>query len=240
MSKQAEETEQYNFPGPGEYKILHGEAPDYIPRKSIRLMGVLGAPLAFLAGRGEVDQQHAHMTVDNDKGQLVLTVDDEHPETTHVITGSLSPDANLALFGINTEKRWGVKAFAKFIRTMRYYFADQNQVGQLIADLQKFEGTVTKIFKDHNDPTGDSLYHLEQKVDGVKMERRFKLKVPIFKGYADQTFTVEICYDTKSTTVDLFLISDELYMLEPQIRAELMSFELAKFAEYSFARVVVS
>jgi len=240
MSKQSETTDQYNFAGPGEYKILHGDAPPYEPDKSINITGTLGAPAQFLLGRGPQDDTKCHLLVDNDNGSLTLTINDMATHGKHTIKGSLTPDVNLAAFQINTEKRWGVREFTKFCKMARYYFADEAEVNNLISSLQKFEGTVQKIYKDHNDNSGDSLIHLETKVEGVKMERKFRVKVPVYKGYAPQVFTVEIGFDTKSTVVDLFLVSDELYSLLPKLREEIMSMEIAKFAEYNFARVVVS
>jgi len=173
-------------------------------------------------------------------GSLMLTINDTAPHACHKIKGALTRDVNLAAFQINTEKRWGVREFTKFCKMARYYFADDSEVNNLISSLQKFEGTVQKIYKDHNDNTGDSLIHLETKVEGVKMERKFKVKVPVYKGYAPQVFTVEIGFDTKNTAVDLFLVSDELYSMLPKLREEIMAMELAKFAEYNFARVVIS
>jgi hypothetical protein len=225
---------------PGTYTILHGDAPPFSPQKSISISGTLGAPLAFLVGRGEIDDTKTHLLIDNDKGRLDLMINDTDPHTSHKITGTLSPDANLAAFQINTEKRWGIREFTKFCKMARYYFADESEANNLINELQKFEGNVNKVYKDHNDNTGDSLIHLETKVTGIKMQRTFRLKVPVYKGYAPQVFTVEIGFDTKSTLVDLFLVSDELYALLPKLREELMSMEIAKFAEYNFARVVVS
>lgn len=225
---------------PGVYSLLQGSAPPHKVKKSIELSGVLAAPNQFLVGRGEQDDTKCHLLIDNDAGKLVLVIDDTDPDTTHKITGKLTPDSNLAKFQINGDKRWGIREFTKFCRIMRYYFADESECNRLIGELQKFEGTVTKIIKDHNDSSGDSLMHLETKVEGHKMGRKFNLNVPIYKGYAAHTFSVEIGFDTKSTTVDLYLFSDELYMLEPRVRDDLMSREIAKFADYNFARVVLS
>lgn len=242
MNKQAEEPkENFTMGMPGEYTIRHGEAPDYEPKKSITIDGVLGAPLQFLLGRGQLDETNIHMLVDSDNGSLKLTIGDTHPETTHVVSGKLNTDKNLKSFGINTENRWTVKDFTKFVRMMRYYFADEGECNALISGLQTFEGSVTKVFKEHNDNTGDSSYLLETKVDGIKMLRKFKLNIPLFKGYQKHKFSVEIGFDVStSRTVSIYLFSDELYVIEPQIREELMNMELAKFADYKFAMVYVS
>jgi len=240
MAKTENEDQQFNFGTPGTYRILKGDAEPFAPEKSIDIQGTLAAPLQFLSGRGTVDDTKCHLLIDNDNGSLTLTINDTAPHACHKIKGALTRDVNLAAFQINTEKRWGVREFTKFCKMARYYFADDSEVNNLISSLQKFEGTVQKIYKDHNDNTGDSLIHLETKVEGVKMERKFKVKVPVYKGYAPQVFTVEIGFDTKNTAVDLFLVSDELYSMLPKLREEIMAMELAKFAEYNFARVVIS
>jgi hypothetical protein len=228
------------FGSPGEYSIRYGEAAPVKQNKSIIIDGTLGAPQQFLVGRGLINNERTNLQIFNDTGRLVLTINDNDPHTTDIISGKLTDDTVLKGFQINTEKRWGIREFTKFAKMNRFYFADEAELNSLIASLQKFEATVQKTIKDHNDNTGNSLLHLETKVHDITIVNKFKLRVPIFQGYQTHVFTVEIGLDTKSTAVDLFLISDELYKLIPEVRAELMSMELAKFADYSFARVVVS
>jgi hypothetical protein len=81
---------------------------------------------------------------------------------------------------------------------------------------------------------------LETKVLDVELVSKFDLHIPIFQGYPKHKFKVEIGLDPKSTTVELFLLSDELVMLETQVRESTIEAELKKFDSYSFAKVVVS
>jgi hypothetical protein len=69
---------------------------------------------------------------------------------------------------------------------------------------------------------------------------KFDLLIPIFQGYSKMKFTVEIGLDPKNTTVQLYLISDELIELEIGQREKLIEDELKKFDYFKCSKVVLS
>ena len=219
--------------------IRKGEALPPKADKSISINGTLSAPFQFLQGK-EIDDRKTHLQIRKDIGTLELHIQDTDPYTEHVITGSLKRDSVLQQFKINSDHRWSVREFVKFVKTMRFYFSDKEAHQKLIESLQKWNVMIEKTIKDHNDSSGNSLLMLETKVRDVQLVNKFNLNVPIFQGYPKQTFTVEIGLDPKNTAVDLYLISDELIELEIGVREYTIATELKNFDSFEFSKVVVS
>lgn len=229
---------------PVEMTLREGAAihPKEIAPKSINIFGTLSAPYNFLVGKPALaeEAENIHMLISNENGEITLVIKDQDPFTTHTITGKLTPFADLAKFKINEEARWTVRDFKKFIRTVKVYFADADEVGQLIESLNKWEAKIETIIKQHNNDSGNTLLMLEQKVSDVQLKRIFTLNIPLFKGYQKIKFDVEIGLDPKNTGVDLYLISDQLFEQKILQRETIMADEQAKFDQYSFSKVVVS
>lgn len=222
--------------------IIEGQAKPYKPNKSISLSGTLPAPFEFLIGRGELDQTKMHLLIEKDKGVLTLVIADTDPETTHKIVGKLTEDSALIEFGVNVDAmKWGTRDMVKFLRKMRFYFADKSQHGALIDSLQKWNISVERIFSDHNnDRTGETKMSLETKVNNVTLLNDFVLEIPIYQGYPKVKFRVQIGIDTLQTQAQLYFFSDELVELKNVFREKIINEELEKFNSYTFSKVVIS
>lgn len=222
--------------------ILEGEAKPYKSKKSISISGTLTAPHAFLIGRGELDQTKIHLLIQKDKGALTLVIDDTDPETTHNIVGKLTEDSALIEFGVNNDSRkWGNRDMVKFLRKMKFYFADKSEHSSLIDSLQKWNISVERIFSDHNnDRTGETKMSLETKVNSIQLLNSFVLEIPIYQGYPKVKFKVDIGIDTLQTQAQLYFFSDELIELKNVFREKIIDDELAKFNAFSFSKIVVS
>jgi len=222
--------------------ILEGEAKPYKSLKSIVLAGTLTAPHAFLIGRGEQDQTKIHLLIEKDKGSLTLVIGDTDPETTHKITGKLTEDSALLEFGVNNDSRkWGNRDMVKFLRKMKFYFADKSEHSTLIDSLQKWNISVERIFSDHNnDRTGETKMSLETKVNSIQLLNSFVLEIPIYQGYPKVKFKVDIGIDTLQTQAQLYFFSDELVELKNVFREKILDEELSKFESFTFSKVVMS
>lgn len=227
---------------PKELTIRTGEAEAVKHEKSISITGTLGAPHAFFTGKKDITTpDKIHLLIYNAEGKLKLVMGDRDPWTTHEIVGSLTKDSVLQSFGINASKMWSVRDFVKHIKATKYYFANAEEHKILVEKLQKWSVRVEKVIVDHNDHKGNVNFQLEQKVKEVEgFVDRFTLNIPIFQGYAKLKFTVEIGFEPKNTTVDLFLISDELFELEISNREKLIAEEVGKFADTDFSKIVIS
>lgn len=222
--------------------ILEGQAKPYKPEKSITLSGTLTAPYAFLIGRGELDQTKIHLLIEKDKGALTLILADTDPETTHKILGKLTEDSALLEFGVNNDSRkWGNRDMVKFLRKMKFYFADKSEHTTLIDSLQKWNISVERIFSDHNnDRTGETKMSLETKVNSIQLLNSFVLEIPIYQGYPKVKFKVDIGIDTLQTQAQLYFFSDELVELKNVFREKIIDEELSKFDAFTFSKVVIS
>jgi hypothetical protein len=227
-------------PQGSELTIRTGEALAPKADKSIKIDGVLGSPYQFFIGR-EFDPLNCHLQIQHDKGVIQFRAQDTNPYTEHVITGSLTKDQALAKFAINTETRWAISEFLKFIKTMRYYFADKAAHTSLVEAIQKWSVNIERVINEHNDNRGNSNFQLETKVRAMEgFISKFDLLIPIFQGYQKMKFTVEIGLDPKNTSVQLYLFSDELIELEISHRESIMTTELANFSGFDCAKVVLS
>lgn len=244
MEKKEQQHVTYEIKPGAELTLRQGEAlhPRELAPPPINLSGTLSAPFNFLVGKPSLaaDEENINLTINNQEGQLVLTMKDKDPFSRYVITGKLERFSDLGKFHINTDKRWTIRDFKKFIRTVSIYFADKTKLNEIVESLNKFEASVEVVIKQHNDNSGNSLTMLEQKVNGLQLARKFDLLIPIYKGYQKIKFTVEIGLDPKNTSVDLFLLSDELFEQEILQRETIMNDELAKFDKYKFSKVIVS
>lgn len=227
-------------PSGKELIIRHGEAPVEKKPKSIVINGMLAAPSQFLAGK-RPEAVTSHIQIAKDKGTIELHIQDTDPDTEHVIKGSLSQDSILKMFAINSDKRWTIQEFLKFIKTMRYYFKDRAAHSKLVESLQKWSVAVDRVITEFNDNKGNSDFRLETKVRAVEgLITQFDLNISIFQGYEKFQFTVEIGLDPKNTAVMLYLISDDLIELEIGQREGLIEKELAKFSDFACSKVVIS
>jgi len=230
--------------GTKDLTIREGAAihPKELAPPSIKIKGSLQAPFNFLSGKPTLakDVENIHMLIDLEKGKLELNIKDQDPFTAHCITGELTKFAALATFKINTDQRWTPQDFMKFIRTVKVFFAEKTEVDQLITSFMKWRAKVETEVKNFNDNAGNSLTSLEKKVSDIELKTKFLLNIPIYKGYQNVKFVVDIGLEPKNSGVDLFLYSDELYEQEILQRNTIMADELAKFDTYKFSKVVIS
>lgn len=237
-----EEGKQINISGgPGEYIIREGDALPVAYPKSISITGILGAPYQFYEGKKDIiDPVGSHMQIQKDKGVIILVIGDNKPFGNHQIIGQLKKDGALEIWKINSDKRWTVSEFLKFIKTQRYFFDNPDECTALVSSLQTWNAKVETVIKQHNDNAGNSLNLLEKKVSEIGLKTKFNLLIPLFQGYPKVKFTVEIGLDPKTNSVDLYLISDELFELEIQEREKHIQTELNKFNDFHCSKVVVS
>jgi len=224
-----------------EVVFREGEALPAKSNRDIMIAGVLGAPYQFYEGKKNIiSALTSHITIRKDVGVITLNVNDQDPYTEIKIIGQLKKDNALSPWDINGSKRWSVGEFLKFVKTQRYYFDDPSECSAIVSSLQTWNAKVETVIKQHNDNAGNSLQMLEKKVSEIGLKTKFNLRIPLFQGYPKVKFTVEIGLDPKTNSVDLYLISDELFELEIQEREKHIDTELAKFADFHCSKVVIS
>lgn len=221
--------------------IRTGDAPEILYPTSIGIVGILAAPFQFYEGKKEsCPPDKCHIQIKKDAGVIVLNVLDTDPKSGHQIIGQLKKDSFFEAWAINTDKRWTVSSFLKHIKMQRVFFSNRMEVDALVESLQKWEANVETIIKEHQSTSGNSLIMLERKVGNIGLKTKFKLNIPIFQGYPKQEFEVEIGFDAKLNSVDLYLFSNDLFELEIMHREALINEELAKFNDFPCSKVVLS
>jgi hypothetical protein len=219
--------------------VRTGEAEAITHPKSISITGILAAPYQFFEGK-KLEAEKCHIKIKKDTGVIALHILDTDPHSESVIIGQLKKDGYFERWGINTDKRWTVSEFLKHIKMQRTFFTEKSECDAIVESLQKWNARVETVIKQHNDNSGNSLSMLERKVSEIDLKKRFSLKIPIFQGYPKQEFVVEIGFDPKATSVDLYLYSDDLFTLEIEHREQLINQELDKFKNFECSKVVLS
>lgn len=238
--KNESESTQYNItPTGNELTIRHGEAEKIVHPKGINLTGILAAPYQFYEGK-KPEPGQCHIQIKKDVGTISLFILDTDPHSSSIINGQLSKDGYFKEWGINTEKRWTVPAFLKHIKMQRTFFTEKSECDAMVQSLQNWNAKVELVIKNHNDNSGNSLSLLERKVSEVELKTKFSLTIPIFQGYPKQKFTVEVGLDPKSSSVDLYLFSNDLFEIEINHRESLIESELSKFKDFPCSKVVIS
>jgi hypothetical protein len=152
----------------GELTIREGKALELAHPSPISLNGTLEAPYQFLQGKiqnNDFTPGDCHLIIKKDVGHLQLVIFDRNPHSAINIVGKLTPDTMLERFCINTDQRWSVSEFLKFIKTMRFYFADKAAHAQLVLSLQRWSVRVERVINEHN----DNLKQRCNKLPRVKM-----------------------------------------------------------------------
>jgi hypothetical protein len=240
MKNESEEPTPYNItPTGSELTIRHGEAEKIVYPKGINITGILAAPFQFYEGK-KPDPANCHIQIKKDSGIISLHILDTDPHSSSVIIGQLTKDTYFREWAVNTEKRWTVSAFLKHIKMHRTFFTEKTECDAMVQSLQNWNAKVELVIKNHNDNSGNSLSLLERKVGDIELKTKFNLSIPIFQGYPKQKFTVEIGLDPKSSSVELYLFSNDLFELEIEHREKLIESELAKFNDFHCSKVVVS
>ena len=224
-----------------ELVLRQGEAEKITYPKAVNITGILAAPYQYYSGRKELcPADKSHLEIDNKQWAITLVVLDTDPHSTQTIVGKLVSDKYFAEWAINTEKRWSVQAFLRHIQMQKPFFTERGECDEMVKSLRTWSANIETVIKEHNSTSGNSLSMLERKVSGIELKTKFKLTIPIFQGYPKQTFTVEIGLDPKSTQVDLYLFSSELFSLAIDYSDAIIMDELAKFDEFPCSKVVIS
>lgn len=235
---------EFNAHVPGDFTVREGKALEVFHPKALNIVGMLSAPFEFLQSKkesGVYGAYHSHLLVDKENETLTLVLNEKDEKSRDTITGKLSVDPQLSKWHINSGQRWTVPTLLQFIRERKFFFADPADHDKLIKSLQKWHVNVEREIKKFNDNSGNSLDSLETKVASVEgLVSKFVLEIPIFKGYPKEKFTVEIGLDPKSTQVDIFLFSDELFELTITRRNAIFETELYKFISMGFDCSVIN
>ncbi len=205
-----------------ETPIVHNET-------GLTLSGTIQAPGNF------IDKRNSQNPLDRCNIQysfqglyIKLTTMENHP-LKYNVDGVLKPNPDIVRLKVNTKEKFsGVKDLTQHLRFNRYFFADKEENNKIITNLQNFRVAAQKIIESKDDLRGNQLDHFEIKNES-NIDLSFNLSMPIYIGQPNKKFKVEIAYDVREKSIDVWLESPELVELLKENAVEIIQKELERF-----------
>lgn len=218
--------------------ILEGAAPPYREPKILNIKGALDAPQRFLAGKKNLFKPiNDHVTISITNGQIILYVNDKD-HFGDIITGSISKTDELSQFRINSGHLWTIQELLTMVKRTKYFFPDEEDHKSVVNYLMNFKSKVTTEIEKIQATNGNAKNLMERFVN-TDAPKQFKLKIPIFIGYPEETFRVEVCIDATSADLKLYLESEELFKLIEQKKREHLADQEAFFIAYGASVIYI-
>lgn len=215
--------------------VLEGKALDQQPVLAYDITGNILAPGEFLQKRkalGLIDAKNCVVVANAAEGTILLTEWIDSNQQQSLIGGRLKKDHILSQLNINNlEKTYDAKSLGKFLKKFRNYFNDREEFDTLIAALFKFSATVQTKIEDESDARGNSKKALEKAVDN-NLPTKFVLKLPVFSGFPEEVFEVEICAEATTDRVSFWMESIDLLSREQSLAEQILKEETDKFQEF--------
>ena len=220
-----------NATGATELIIREGQALPLAEPTPVVFSGLLHAPRMFFESRRALlKKTDCHLIVDNHEGSIVFCVD-EKSKYKDTIKGKLSGSKIIEEFTINKEEMYTDKELAKLFKMNAYYFADNAVHAQILKSLLLFTAKVDKEIENNKDPKGNYKKLIEATVVH-NVPDKFIMKAPLFEGYPPVEFTVFICSEASTNSVEFYLESPDLYRMQEENKRALIKEELVPFVEF--------
>lgn len=209
-----------NIPG-AILTVLQGEALKQMPPETISITGDIKAVNTFLAvrqksgsGVQQIDKSKAVVLVDKKALTITLDIDPENHYGATVIA-KLEESDELIPFGINTTKMFSKKELVKLIKFNKLYFESADKHAEMLLAFQKISSEVNIKANDSSDDRGNKESNFIKEVT-TNAPTEFMLSIPIFKGFPESTFRVEICLDVNEGSARFWFESVELHNIKTE------------------------
>lgn len=203
--------------------VRKGNAPAVYDPVPLRINGQITAPARFYEARKAItiplsdtvdisrpyfDKQLTHVLVDREAGTITLTVNESDNFYTQVV-GTLGFSPEYEMLAINTGRTYTPAELGKLLRKNRHLFPDVEKGMELVSQLLNFKAKTTADVQQAQDTRGNKKNNFEIAVE-TNTPLDFRLKIPIFKGFAPVTLKIEISLDSRAAgIVDCFLESPD-------------------------------
>lgn len=201
--------------------ILEGKTLELKPPEKINIAGDIKAVNTFLlvrqkAGSGvqAIDKSKAVVLVDKKALTITLNVDPENHYGASVVA-KLEESDELIQFGINTTKMFSKKELVKLIKFNKLYFESADKHSEMLAAFQKISSEVNIKANDSSDDRGNKENNFIKEVT-TNAPTDFMLSIPIFKGFPQSTFRVEVCLDVNEGSARFWFESVELHNIKTE------------------------
>lgn len=215
--------------------IREGQALDLKPPQKIAISGDIKTVSSFLSIRLEngsslqtIDKSKAVITVDKKQLKINLELDPENYYGVSV-TGTLEKADELKPFFINENKTFTKEELVKLIKFNKLHFSDQTKHAEMLLAFQKVQSVVNIKANDSSDDRGNKeRAFIKETTSNAPTE--FILDMPIFKGFGNVKFRVEVCLDVTEGSARFWFESIELHEIMQRQIEEIFTDEL-KIAE---------
>lgn len=219
-----------------ELVIREGSASPIILPKAVRLSGIITAPAEFIQKRKElIDPKSAYVLFNYDKGKIVLVLNERFPDEEYRISGELRTSDELKQFdiftGLGSPKMFSIRDLIQILKFNKKYFFDASQCDTIIENLGKLTIEVSQKIEKEEVQRGNKADNFNQQVK-TNIPLNFVLKMPVYKGFPEKKFQVDILFDVRDRALSLWLESVELSMILISESREIIESQLTKMNEY--------
>ncbi len=196
--------------------VYEGNALELKAPEKINISGDIKSVSAFLnvrksKGHGlqEIDESKAVLIVDKKDLTIELLLDPENHYGAK-IKGSLQKADELKPFFINENKTFTKEELVKLIKFNKLHFSDQSKHAEMLLAFQKVQSVVNIKANDSSDDRGNKERAFVKEVTS-NAPTEFILDMPIFKGFGNVKFRVEVCLDVTEGSARFWFESIELH-----------------------------
>ena len=186
----------------GELIIRTGSAEKAIDLTSVEISGNINCPADYLSKRGAEIAKNSHITVDHEKGIIVIRENENSPIGS-VITGTLELHPNFDKWGINKGKVYSSLDLAQMVKMNRFMFPSTQEAMTLVGVFQNLKVKVEKEIELSDDKRGNTTSKRVQAVQNMSIPEGFTIKCPLFKGFDPVEISVEISINAESLEIQL-------------------------------------
>ncbi len=226
-----------NITAPGFYTVKFGNLPQDREPIKVDINGNIDSVVNYLKARVEfVDEVLSSVTVDEEKGKIILTVD-EHSYFKSTIIGALTPHHDFVKWGINTEKQYSSLDLAQMIKMNRFMFPSTTQAMELVAVFQTLKAKVQREIELSDDKRGNKTNNQSQVVLNMSIPAGFSLKIPMFKGFNAVHFEVEISINAE--TLNIQLVSPAANDIVSNFKKEILQNQVDQIKEFKLSKMPI-
>jgi len=211
--------------------VLQGGALEQKAPIKIDIKGDIKAVSNFLnvrkgegSGLQTIDKSKAILLVDKNGLTIQLNLDPENCYGASVLA-KLEISDELQNFHINKNKTFSKEELVKLIKFNKIFFADPSKHYEMLLAFQKISSTVNIRTNDSSDDRGNKERAYVKEVT-TNAPTEFILDIPVFKGFPNTSFRVEVCLDVTEGSARFWFESVELHELSQKLVDEIFAEEL--------------
>lgn len=222
---------------PGTYIVKFGSVPQDKEQTPVTVVGNIDVVSTYIAARvGEVSRFPSHIKVEVAEGNITLVVDENSPFKS-TITGKLELHPDFVKWGINSGKQYSSSDLAQMIKMNRYMLPSTARAMELVTVFQSLKAKVQKEIELSDDKRGNKTNLQSQVVLNMSIPTDFALKVPIFKGFSEVQFEVEIAIN--ADTLNIELVSPSANDIIGTTKSGIIEQEIQKVKQHELVHVPI-